>query len=112
MKKQDRRLRRKRGIRKKITGTTVKPRVSVYRSNRHIYVQAIDDELGKTLCSMSDREAGVKRTREGALAVGEKLGEKLKKAKVKEAVFDRNGYIYHGVVQGIADGIRKAGIQV
>ena len=106
------RTRRKKGIRKDISGTKTKPRVSVYRSNRHIFVQAIDDESGTTLCSASDAEAGVKSNTEGAHSVGEKLAEKLKKAKVQEAVFDRNGFVYHGIVKSVAEGIRKAGIKV
>ena len=69
MKKQERRARRKRGIRKKIHGTNAKPRVSVYRSNRHLYVQAIDDDGGVTLCAVTEKEAGAKRTREGAAKV-------------------------------------------
>jgi large subunit ribosomal protein L18 len=112
MDKYERRTRRKKGIRKNIHGTKVKPRVSVYRSNRHIFVQAIDDETGVTLCSVSDVEAGVKRNTEGALNVGEKLAEKLKKGKVQEAVFDRNGFLYHGIVKSVADGVRKGGIRV
>ena len=79
MDKYKRRTRRKQGIRKHIHGTKAKPRVSVYRSNRHIFVQAIDDESGITLCSVSDVEAGVKSNAEGAHTVGEKLAEKLKK---------------------------------
>ena len=106
------RTRRKKGIRKNISGTKTMPRVSVYRSNRHIFVQAIDDESGATLCSASDVEAGVKSNTEGAHSVGEKLAEKLKKVKVKEAVFDRNGFVYHGIVKSVAEGIRKAGIKV
>ena len=86
MDKYKRRTRRKRGIRKHIGGTKAKPRVSVYRSNRHIFVQAIDDESGITLCSASDVEAGVKSNTEGAHPVGEQLAEKLKKVKVQEAV--------------------------
>ncbi len=112
MDKYKRRTRRKRGIRKHIGGTKAKPRVSVYRSNRHIFVQAIDDESGITLCSASDVEAGVKSNTEGAHTVGEKLAEKLKKVKVQEAVFDRNGFVYHGIVKSVAEGIRKAGIKV
>jgi large subunit ribosomal protein L18 len=112
MDKHERRMRRKRGIRKDIHGTKIKPRVSVFRSNRHVYVQAIDDDQGKTLYSISDREAGVKCNREGSVAVGEKLAEKMKKGKTLEAVFDRNGYVYHGIVQGIADGLRSSGIKV
>lgn len=112
MDKYERRTRRKKGIRKNIHGTKVKPRISVYRSNRHIFVQALDDETGVTLCSASDIEAGVKRNTEGALTVGEKLAEKLKKGKVQEAVFDRNGFLYHGIVKSVADGVRKGGIKV
>ncbi len=112
MDKYERRTRRKKGIRKNIHGTKVKPRVSVYRSNRHIFVQAIDDENRVTLCSASDIEAGVKRNTEGALTVGEKLAEKLKMGKVQEAVFDRNGFLYHGIVKSVADGVRKGGIKV
>ena len=112
MDKYKRRTRRKKGIRKQIGGTKVKPRVSVYRSNRHIFVQAIDDEGGITLCSASDVEAGVKSNAEGAHSVGEKLAEKLKKVKVREAVFDRNGFVYHGIVRSVAEGIRKAGIKI
>ena len=112
MDKYERRSRRKKGIRKHIRGTKTKPRVSVYRSNRHIFVQAIDDESGNTLCSASDVEAGVKSNAEGAHTVGEKIAEKLKKAKVQEAVFDRNGFVYHGIVKSVAEGIRKAGIKV
>jgi large subunit ribosomal protein L18 len=112
MDKNKRRTRRKKGIRKHISGTKAKPRVSVYRSNRHIFVQAIDDENGMTLCSVSDVETGAKSNTEGAHKVGEKLGEKLKQVKVQEAVFDRNGFVYHGVVKSVAEGIRKAGIKV
>jgi large subunit ribosomal protein L18 len=112
MEKHERRTRRKKGIRKKISGTGAKPRVSVYRSNRHLYVQAIDDDRGVTLCAVSDRDASVKCTREGATKVGEMLGAKLKQAKVSEAVFDRNGFVYHGVIQSLAEGIRKAGIKM
>jgi large subunit ribosomal protein L18 len=112
MKKLQRRSRRKRGIRKKISGTKQKPRITVYRSNRHLYVQAIDDEAKNTLCSMSDTEAGVKSGCEGAFVIGQKLADKMKKVKVKEAVFDRNGYIYHGVVKSVADGVRKNGVKI
>ena len=112
MDKYERKTRRKKGIRKKIHGTKVKPRVSVYRSNRHIFVQAIDDDSGVTLCSASDIEADVKRNAEGAATVGEKLAEKLKKEKIKEAVFDRNGFVYHGLIKSLADGVRKGGIKV
>jgi large subunit ribosomal protein L18 len=112
MDKIKRRIRRKKGIRKKIHGSKTKPRLTVFRSNRHIYVQAIDDDKGSTLCSSSDGEAGVKKNCDGALRLGQKMAEKLKEAKVKQVVFDRNGFIYHGIVKSIAEGVRKGGIKV
>ena len=112
MKKNERRMRRKKGIRKAIHGSKAKPRITVFRSNKHIYVQAIDDDKGITLCSSSDVEAGVKKNCDGATRLGQKLAEKLKQAKIKQAVFDRNGYIYHGIVKSIAEGVRKDGIRV
>ncbi len=112
MKKTERRLRRKKGIRKGIHGSKTKPRVTVFRSNKHIYVQAIDDDRGSTLCSLSDIEVGVKKNCDGGARVGQKMAEKLKAAKIKQVVFDRNGYIYHGIVKSIAEGVRKGGIKV
>ncbi len=112
MNKIERRLRRKRGIRKKIHGIEKKPRISVTRSNKHLYVQAIDDNTGRTLGASSDMELKVRRNGEGAIAVGHDLAEKLLKAHIKEAVFDRNGYPYHGLVKGVAEGLRKGGIKV
>lgn len=112
MNKIERRLRRKKGIRKKISGILSKPRITVYRSNKHLYVQAVDDIHGNTLTSSSDFDAGVRRNLEGASAVGLKLAEKLLKKNVKEAVFDRNGYIHHGLVKAVADGVRKGGIKL
>jgi len=112
MDKLDRRLRRKRGIRKKIFGTAHKPRITVYKSNRHIYVQAVDDLTGSTIDSCSDSVAKVKCTAENAVTIGEMLASKLLEKKIGEAVFDRNGYLYHGLVKSIAEGIRKGGIKV
>ena len=112
MDKIEKRIRRKKGIRKNIYGTPEKPRITVFRSNRHIYVQAIDDRKGTTIDYSSDVESKVKRNIDGAAVVGEKLAEKLVKKKIKEAVYDRNGYIYHGVVKALADGVRKGGIKL
>ncbi len=112
MDKLERRARRKKGIRKRIHGTPEKPRITVFRSNKHLYVQAVDDTAGKTITSSSDVENGVQKNKEGAAVVGEKLAVKLKDLRVQQAVFDRNGYLYHGVVSAIAEGIRKGGIQV
>jgi large subunit ribosomal protein L18 len=112
MNKIEKRLRRKKGIRKNIYGTAEKPRITVFRSNKHIYVQAIDDRNGATIEYSSDFEAKVKKNIDGAAAVGEKLAGKLVKKKIKEAVYDRNGYIYHGVVKALADGVRKGGIKL
>jgi large subunit ribosomal protein L18 len=112
MNKIERRIRRKRGIRKKIFGTPETPRITVFKSNKHIYAQAIDDQLGRTLAYSSDVSAGSKKSKEGAVAVGEKLAEKLLGKEIKQAVFDRNGYLYHGLVKSVADGIRKGGVRV
>jgi large subunit ribosomal protein L18 len=112
MDKKARRQRRKKGIRKKIYGTPQIPRVSVYRSNMNVFVQAIDDTQGLTIAASSSREFGVKANREGASVVGEKFAEKLKKLDVRTTVFDRNGYMYTGLVRAVAEGIRKGGIEV
>ena len=112
MNKIERRMRRKRGIRKNIFGTNAKPRITVFKSNRHIYVQAIDDQLGRTLAHSSDVFAGSKKSKEGAVAVGEKLAEMLLGKEINQAVFDRNGYLYHGLVKSVADGVRKGGVKV
>ena len=112
MDKIERKLRRKKGIRKNIYGTKEKPRISVFKSNRHLFVQAVDDDRGITLCSMSDSAAKVKRNCEGAEQVGVKLAEDLVKHKIATAVFDRNGNRYQGIVKAVAEGIRKGGVKV
>jgi large subunit ribosomal protein L18 len=112
MNKIERRKRRKKGIRKLIHGTAKKPRISVFKSNRHLYVQAIDDDKGVTICSASDYTEGAKRNRAGATVVGEHLAKQLAAHKIKEAVFDRNGYQYHGLVKEVCEGIRKGGLRV
>lgn len=113
--KQRRRTRRKFRIKKKIYGTTERPRMSVFKSNRHLYVQVIDDSTGVTVASAADVEKDLS-TLKPNVANGEKLGEtigaRLKEKKIEAVVFDRNGYIYHGVVKAVADGARKVGIRL
>lgn len=103
------------GVRK-VSGTAERPRISVYRSLNHIYVQLIDDEKGVTLCSASTMEKDVKAEikdmtkTDAAKVVGKKAAEKALAKGVKEAVFDRGGYLYTGRVQAVADGVREAGL--
>ncbi len=107
------RLHRKVHIRKSIYGTAARPRLTVTRSNCNLYAQVIDDDEGKTLASISTLEkefAGMKPTVENAAKLGEALGKRLQDKKITTVVFDRNGYLYHGVVKALADGTRKAGI--
>ena len=111
--KSDRRQRIKFRIRKIVSGTATKPRLSVFRSNKEIYAQLIDDLNGVTLLAASSRDKGVdaKGTNiEVASAVGKLVAEKAIAAGVKEVVFDRNGYLYHGRVKSLADGAREAGL--
>ena len=105
---------RKFHIRKRIEGTASRPRLTVFKSNKYLYLQAIDDATGKTLAAASSLEEalkGVKRDLEGAAKIGEEMGKRLKEKNIGEVVFDRNGYLYHGIVKAMADGARKAGIQ-
>jgi len=105
---------RKIHVRKNIEGTLEKPRMTVFKSNKYLYVQVIDDTEGKTLVSASSLEESlkaIKRNVEGAAKLGEEIGKRLKEKNVATVVFDRNGYKYHGIVKAIADGARKAGIQ-
>lgn len=103
------------GVRK-VNGTAVAPRISVYRSLNHIYVQIIDDAKGVTLCSASTMEKEIKAEikdmskTEAAKIVGKKAAEKALEKGVKQAVFDRGGYLYTGRVQAVADGAREAGL--
>ena len=96
-------------------GTAERPRLAEFRSNRHIYVQAIDDLAGRTLASAStvekDQRASATATVDAARAVGKAIGERLKSTGVTTAVFDRGGFQYHGRVAAIADGAREAGIE-
>jgi large subunit ribosomal protein L18 len=107
-------FRRQRRARAKIEGTANKPRLSVFRSLQHIYVQAIDDVNKVTLAAASDKEvkatAKAKRT-DIASQVGELFGKKLADKKITQAIFDKGAYKYHGRVKALADGIRKGGIK-
>lgn len=112
--KLDRRIRIKRRIRKVVSGTAERPRMSVHRSNKEIYAQLIDDISGKTLVSASSRDKGVADSKlpkiEQSKQVGKALAEKAVKAGITTVSFDRNGYLYHGRVKAIADGAREGGL--
>ncbi|MCX6077729.1 MAG: 50S ribosomal protein L18 [Sulfurimonas sp.] len=100
------RLKRKRRIRAKISGCASLPRVSVFRSNRYISVQAIDDVTATTVAALHSKSTGHKSNREGAAALGAAFAATLKKANISEIVFDRNGYQYHGVIAAFGDALR------
>ena len=104
-------------VRKKIAGTSSRPRLCVFRSNTNIYAQIIDDEAGKTLVSASTLDKEVKApiengsNKEGAAAVGKKIAERALAANINEVVFDRGGYIFHGRVAALAEAAREAGLK-
>lgn len=106
----ERRNKIKARIRGKVSGTAERPRLSVFRSNKAIYAQVIDDLAGRTLCAASSKglEGGTKT--EQAVLVGEAVGKKVLELGISEVVFDRNGYLFHGRVKSLADGARKAGL--
>ena len=114
--KQRRFERRKARVRKKILGSSTRPRLNVFRSNAHIYAQLIDDMNGRTLVHASSRDKDVRGTlktggsKEAATAVGKLLAERAKTAKVKKVVFDRGGRLYHGRVKALADASREGGL--
>lgn len=107
------RRRRHRRVKKKVLGTSERPRLAVYRSNRHLYAQVIDDVSGRTLVSASTLADGVegKGPQERAKAVGAALAEKAKGAGVGAVVFDRGGFMYHGRVKALAEGAREGGLE-
>ena len=114
--KQLRRSRRRTGTRKRVMGTPDRPRLAVFRSLNHIYVQVIDDLAGKTLASASTRDKSVSVSggtgnKEAAKAVGAAIASKAKAAGVTKVVFDRGGFRYHGRVQVLADAAREAGLE-
>jgi large subunit ribosomal protein L18 len=110
------RVRRQRRARKKISGTTARPRLAVFRSNRHISCQLIDDSQGHTLAAASSYEAPIRANGstgsvDAAAAVGALIGERAKAAGVNAVVFDRGGNLYHGRVAALADAARAAGLE-
>lgn len=113
--KEQRRQRRHRKVRGRISGTAQRPRVCVTRSLMHVYVQAIDDDTHVTIAAASDKELTKSDTKlsksEKAQKVGELLGKKLHEKNIESIVFDRGGYRYHGRVKSLAEGIRTSGIQ-
>ena len=113
--KEQRRQRRKRRIGKKVRGTAEKPRLTVFRSNKNVYAQIIDDNAGGTLASSSSRDSGLSIANGGNLsaaeAVGADLATKAVALGVKQIAFDRNGYLYHGRVRSLADAARKGGLE-
>jgi large subunit ribosomal protein L18 len=112
--KSDHRDRRHRRVRKKVTGTAERPRLAVFRSSKHIYVQAIDDLTGRTLVSASTMESelrgGTTATVDAAKNVGKLVGERAQAAGITTVVFDRGGFKYHGRVAAVADGARESGL--
>jgi large subunit ribosomal protein L18 len=99
-------------VRSKISGSAQKPRLSVFRANRHIYAQLIDDLSGKTLASVSSLEIKTKAKKsELAMEVGKALAAKAKEKNISEAVFDRGGFAYHGRVKALAEGAREGGLK-
>lgn len=103
-------------VRAKIRGTGERPRLSVFRSSKHIWAQLIDDTAGRTLVAAGDKDIkGKKKTEEKLIAAGEKVGEfvakKALEKKITKAVFDRAGYKFHGVVKAVAEGARKGGLK-
>ncbi len=112
--KQQQRIQRHKRVRAKMKGTEAIPRVSVFRSNRHMFVQIIDDSTGKTILSNSiepktkNKAKGAKT--ETAALIGETIAQKAKEAGISKVVFDRGGFKYHGRVKALADGLRKGGL--
>ena len=118
--KEDRRDRIKHRIRKRVEGNDARPRLTVFRSVAHMYVQVIDDRTGTTVASASTTEPALKGgltedakggNVKGAAAVGQAIAERLMEKGVKRVVFDRNGFLYHGRVKAVADAAREAGLE-
>ena len=117
LKKMVQRLRRKRHVRKHVTGTSDRPRLTVFRSHKNIYAQIVDDLAGRTLVAASSQEKPLREQlktggdKAAATAVGQALAVKAVQAGIKKVVFDRNGFPYHGRVRELADAARKAGLE-
>jgi large subunit ribosomal protein L18 len=113
--KTESRARRHRRVRKKVRGTAARPRLTVFRSSKHVYAQIVDDVAGRTVASASTMEAdtrsGTTGTVDAAKSVGKRVAERAKAAGIESVVFDRGGFRYHGRVAGVAEGARDAGLQ-
>ena len=114
--KAERRQRIKYRIRKRLSGSAERPRMTVYRSNKQIYVQLVDDVSGQTLVSASSKEKEIASQKvnkiDQAKLVGKRIAEKAKEKGIKTVVFDRNGYLYHGRVKNLADAARESGLKI
>ncbi len=106
------RIKRKKRVRGSIFGTAEKPRVSIFKSNKYVSAQAINDVEGVTLAAVSSKAMGLNVNKENAVKVAAQLAENLKAAGIESVVYDRNGYLYHGVVAAFADSLRENGIKL
>lgn len=116
--KKEKRVRRHVRVRARISGSADRPRMSVFRSNRHVVIQLIDDVNGKTIVSVSDARTSTRGKKEKvagkahlAFEAGKRLAERAREKKISRVVFDRGGYKYHGIVQKVAEGAREGGLQ-
>ncbi len=112
--KEAKRLKRRRRVRAKVRGTATRPRISVFRSNRGIFAQLVDDDTGHTLAAVQWTEDGLRdlEPMEQATEAGKRLAQRAKDAGIERAVFDRGGYQYHGRVKALAEGVREGGVAV
>jgi len=106
------RAQRKARVRSKVFGTAELPRLTVFKSNKHFYAQAIDDNTGMTLVAVDGNKLGLKANREDVKKVAAEMAKNLASKNIETVVFDRNGYLYHGVVAAFADALREAGIKL
>lgn len=111
--KQSQRTRRHARIRVKVSGTAARPRLAVFRSNKYLYAQLIDDGAGATLAAVNSRSLKIKGgSREKAVAVGTEIAKLAKEKKIEQVVFDRGGFLYAGVIKSVAEGAREAGLKL
>lgn len=103
-------LKRKARVRSKINGTLIRPRISIFKSNRYFYAQAINDNDGSTLYSINTKQLNLSKNKSGIYKMGLVFAESLKKKNIQNVVFDRNRYLYHGVVASFADSLRENGL--
>ncbi len=115
--KRENRLKRKKRVRKKIKGTPERPRLTVFKTAKHIYAQIVDDNNGRTLVATStispdfkSKAKGISGNIKGAILVGETIGKKGIEKGIKKIIFDRNGFLYHGRIKALADAARKSGL--